>query len=223
MQHRWVNQNQTYLHEIGGGYLWPPRVNSNGACNCLYDAMKATRLGNVVFMGMGEPAPNLDAVLDVPVVYASGRNGAASWNKPENGSLPDNDDLEPLFDAILKHIPAPTYDDEHPLQAHVTHLDASPFLGPLGRVEERRTCPDGGQGIHLILHQGDEWRDDDARALTHERGNLVAQRLAAAGRHQHQRVAATGNAVDDFSLRAAERRVAEDVAQDLQRLHLIHI
>src|ERR1700754_4103810 len=51
------------------------------------------------------PDLDLDAVLDVPVVYASGRNGAASWNKPANGSLPDNDDLEPLFDAIIKHIP----------------------------------------------------------------------------------------------------------------------
>ncbi|HET6826033.1 MAG TPA: translational GTPase TypA [Amnibacterium sp.] len=77
------------------------------------------------------PDLDLDAILDVPVVYASGRNGAASWTQPENGSLPDNDDLEPLFEAILKHIPAPSYDDEAPLQAHVTNLDASPFLGRL--------------------------------------------------------------------------------------------
>ncbi len=53
------------------------------------------------------PDLDLDSILDVPVVYASGRNGAASWNKPANGELPDNDDLEPLFDAILKHVPAP--------------------------------------------------------------------------------------------------------------------
>jgi GTP-binding protein len=77
------------------------------------------------------PELDLDAILDVPVVYASGRNGAASWNKPENGALPDNGDLEPLFEAILKHIPAPQYDDAAPLQAHVTNLDASPFLGRL--------------------------------------------------------------------------------------------
>jgi GTP-binding protein len=75
------------------------------------------------------PDLDVDALLDLPVVYASGRNGAASWNKPENGTLPDNDDLEPLFDAILKHVPAPVYDDEAPLQAWVTNLDASPFLG----------------------------------------------------------------------------------------------
>src|SRR5690606_35440454 len=65
------------------------------------------------------PGLDLDAVLDVPVVYTSGRSGAASLNRPANGSLPDNGDLEPLFGAILEHIPAPTYDDEHPLQAHV--------------------------------------------------------------------------------------------------------
>ncbi|MET1035743.1 MAG: translational GTPase TypA [Arthrobacter sp.] len=88
-------------------------------------------LGLASDMSDEHPDLDLDAILDVPVVYASGRNGAASWNKPENGTLPDNDDLEPLFDAIIKHIPAPTYDDEAPLQAHVTNLDASPFLGRL--------------------------------------------------------------------------------------------
>ncbi|WP_430592548.1 translational GTPase TypA [Humidisolicoccus flavus] len=75
------------------------------------------------------PDLDLDAVLDVPVVYASGKAGRASTVKPSNGELPDSENLEPLFEAILKHIPAPTYDDTHPLQAHVTNLDASPFLG----------------------------------------------------------------------------------------------
>src|SRR5690606_11282619 len=85
-------------------------------------------LGLASDMADDVPDLDLDLVLDVPVVYASGRNGAASLNKPENGSLPDNGDLEPLFEAILKHIPAPRYDDEHPLQAHVTNLDSSPLL-----------------------------------------------------------------------------------------------
>ena len=94
------------------------------------------------------PDLDLDAILDVPIVYASGRNGAASLNKPENGTLPDNADLEPLFESILKHIPAPSYDDEHPLQAHVTNLDASPFLGRLallrifnGTIQRARRSP----------------------------------------------------------------------------------
>jgi GTP-binding protein len=100
------------------------------------------------------PDLDIDAILDVPVVYASGRNGAASWNKPENGSLPDNDDLEPLFDAILKHIPAPTYDDEHPLQAHVTNLDASPFLGRLALLRVFNGTIKKGQTVAWVKHDG---------------------------------------------------------------------
>jgi GTP-binding protein len=100
------------------------------------------------------PDLDLDAILDVPVVYASGRNGAASWNKPENGTLPDNGDLEPLFDAILKHIPAPTYDDEHPLQAHVTNLDASPFLGRLALLRVFNGTIKKGQTVAWVKHDG---------------------------------------------------------------------
>jgi len=100
------------------------------------------------------PDLDLDAVLDVPVVYASGRNGAASWNKPENGSLPDNADLEPLFDAIIKHIPAPTYDDEHPLQAWVTNLDSSPFLGRLALLRVFNGTIKKGQTVAWVKHDG---------------------------------------------------------------------
>jgi len=100
------------------------------------------------------PDMDLDAVLDVPVVYASGRNGAASWNKPENGTLPDNENLEPLFDAIIKHIPAPTYDDQHPLQAHVTNLDASPFLGRLALLRVFNGTIKKGQTVAWVKHDG---------------------------------------------------------------------
>jgi GTP-binding protein len=100
------------------------------------------------------PDLDIDSILDVPVVYASGRNGAASWNKPENGQLPDNPDLEPLFDAILKHIPAPTYDDQHPLQAHVTNLDASPFLGRLALLRVFNGTIKKGQTVAWVKHDG---------------------------------------------------------------------
>ncbi|MCD2442680.1 translational GTPase TypA [Agromyces sp. SYSU K20354] len=100
------------------------------------------------------PDLDLDAILDVPVVYASGRNGAASHRKPENGELPDNDDLEPLFEAILQHIPAPTYDDEHPLQAHVTNLDASPFLGRLALLRVFQGTIKKGQTVAWVKHDG---------------------------------------------------------------------
>jgi GTP-binding protein TypA/BipA len=69
--------------------------------------------------------------LDFPVVYASAKAGRASLTAPRNGEMPDSPDLGPLFAAILQHIPAPTYTEGATLQAHVTNLDASPYLGRL--------------------------------------------------------------------------------------------
>ncbi len=77
---------------------------------------------------------DLDATedqIDFPIVYASARAGRASLKRPEDGGMPDGADLEPLFSTILETVPAPSYDDEAPLQAHVTNLDASTFLGRL--------------------------------------------------------------------------------------------
>ncbi|EPR75714.1 GTP-binding protein TypA/BipA [Leifsonia rubra CMS 76R] len=111
-------------------------------------------LGLASDMADDVPDLDLDAILDVPVVYASGRNGAASWNKPENGTLPDNGDLEPLFDAILKHVPAPSYDDAHPLQAWVTNLDSSPFLGRLALLRVFNGTIKKGQTVAWVKHDG---------------------------------------------------------------------
>jgi GTP-binding protein TypA/BipA len=69
--------------------------------------------------------------LDFPVVYASARAGRASVAAPANGELPDSPDLGPLFAAILSHVPAPSYVEGATLQARVTNLDASPYLGRL--------------------------------------------------------------------------------------------
>ncbi|MDQ0371879.1 GTP-binding protein [Cellulomonas humilata] len=77
------------------------------------------------------PDLDLDAILDVPVVFAAAKAGRASMNQPADGGLPDSENLEPLFKTILERIPAPTYTEGAPLQAHVTNLDASPFLGRL--------------------------------------------------------------------------------------------
>ncbi|MES1171578.1 MAG: GTP-binding protein, partial [Actinomycetota bacterium] len=77
------------------------------------------------------PDLDIDALLEVPVVYASAKAGIASLTEPADGTLPDGDNLEPLFQTIMDRIPAPSYEDGHPLQAHVTNLDASPFLGRL--------------------------------------------------------------------------------------------
>ncbi|WP_445258354.1 translational GTPase TypA [Nocardioides aurantiacus] len=86
-----------------------------------------------LFMDLLDESHSQDA-LDFPVVYASARAGKASLEAPENGEVPDSEDLEPLFRTILETIPAPTYTEGAPLQAHVTNLDASPFLGRLALV-----------------------------------------------------------------------------------------
>ena len=77
---------------------------------------------------------DLDHLLDLPVVYCAAKAGYASVNQPENGGLPDNDNLEPLFEDIIKYIPAPEYEEGAPLQAHVANIDSSDFLGRLGLV-----------------------------------------------------------------------------------------
>ncbi len=69
--------------------------------------------------------------IEFPIVYASAKVGRASLKRPEDGGLPEEENLLPLFDTILGSIPAPVFDDDAPLQAHVTNLDASPYLGRL--------------------------------------------------------------------------------------------
>jgi len=69
--------------------------------------------------------------IDFPIIYASARAGRATLEQPLDGTVPDQPDLEPLFATLLATIPPPSYDPEMPLQAHVTNLDASPYLGRL--------------------------------------------------------------------------------------------
>src|SRR5947208_10661640 len=64
--------------------------------------------------------------IEFPILYANARAGWASVSPDVGGS-----DLKPLFEALLEHIPAPSYEDGHPLQALVTNLDASPYVGRL--------------------------------------------------------------------------------------------
>jgi GTP-binding protein len=78
---------------------------------------------------------DLDAAedqIDFPIVYACARDGVASLNQPPDGAIPpDSSDLGPLFTTLLRTVPPPSYTTDAPLQAHVTNLDASPFLGRL--------------------------------------------------------------------------------------------
>ena len=64
--------------------------------------------------------------IEFPIIYCNARAGLASLDPALEGS-----DLKPLFETMLDHVPAPVYDEGHPLQALVTNLDASPYVGRL--------------------------------------------------------------------------------------------
>ncbi|MFJ9027892.1 translational GTPase TypA [Streptomyces sp. NPDC102274] len=101
---------------------------------------------------------DLDATeeqIEFPIVYACARDGVASLTKPEDGTVPaDSDSLEPFFNTILAHVPAPEFDESAPLQAHVTNLDADNFLGRIAlcRVEQGELKK--GQTVTWIKRDG---------------------------------------------------------------------
>lgn len=77
---------------------------------------------------------DLDATeeqIEFPIVYASAKAGRASLSRPADGGMPEEENLEPLFSTLINTVPAPSYDPEMSLQAHVTNLDSSPYLGRL--------------------------------------------------------------------------------------------
>jgi len=92
--------------------------------------------------------------LDFPVVYASAKAGRASLEQPADGGLPDNDNLIPLFQTIMEHVPAPEFTEGAPLQAHVTNLDSSPFLGRLALVRVKEGILKKGQTVTWIKRDG---------------------------------------------------------------------
>ncbi|MER7917904.1 MULTISPECIES: translational GTPase TypA [unclassified Streptomyces] len=93
--------------------------------------------------------------IEFPIVYACGRDGVASLTKPEDGTVPaDSDSLEPFFSTILDHIPAPTYEDDAPLQAHVTNLDADNFLGRIALLRVEQGELRKGQTVAWIKRDG---------------------------------------------------------------------
>src|SRR6187549_415773 len=106
-----------------------------------------------LFMDLLDESHSQDA-LDFPVVYASAKAGKASLEMPANGELPDGSDLEPLFKTILETIPAPTYTEGAALQAHVTNLDASAFLGRLALVRIHQGYLKKGQQVAWMKRDG---------------------------------------------------------------------
>ncbi|MFI9270558.1 translational GTPase TypA [Kitasatospora sp. NPDC052896] len=101
---------------------------------------------------------DLDATeeqIEFPIVYACARDGVASLTKPEDGTVPaDSDSLEPFFSTLLETVPAPVYDDEAPLQAHVTNLDADNFLGRIALLRVEQGELKKGQTVAWIKRDG---------------------------------------------------------------------
>jgi GTP-binding protein len=80
--------------------------------------------------------------IDFPILYCNAREGEASLDREVRGT-----DLEPLFSTLIERIPAPEYDDGHPLQALVTNLDASPYVGRLALCRIRHGRIARGQQV----------------------------------------------------------------------------
>jgi hypothetical protein len=110
--------------------------------------------------------------------------------------------------------------DIEEIERRVAHVALD--LGGLGarerRVEIGRAHARLAQRIDLILHQRDQRRHHHAKARPHQRRDLIAQRLPAARRHQHQGVAAGDGVADDILLLAAKGGIAENLREDPQRL-----
>ena len=102
-----------------------------------------------------EAAAAAETLLDLPVLYASGREGKASTENPGNGNVPDAADLQALFDVIHEVLPEPSATIDAPLQAHVTNLDSSSFLGRIALVRIHAGTLKKGQQVAWI-HYDDE-------------------------------------------------------------------
>jgi len=87
--------------------------------------------------------------IEFPIVYCNARAGRASLDPGDTGT-----DLEPLFATLFAHVPAPTYEEGHPLQALVTNLDASPYVGRLALCRVHHGTIRKGQQVAWCRRDG---------------------------------------------------------------------
>lgn len=92
--------------------------------------------------------------IEFPIVYASAKAGRASLTRTADGGMPAEENLDVLFDTIFSAIPAPEYHEGAPLQAHVTNLDSSPYLGRLALCRVREGVIKKGQMVAWIKTDG---------------------------------------------------------------------
>lgn len=120
-----------------------------------------------------EAAEAAEQLLDLPVLYASGREGKASTVNPGNGNVPDAEDLQALFDVIYEVMPEPTVNVDGPLQAHVTNLDSSSFLGRIGLIRVHSGSLKKGQQV--------AWIHYDEEGNQHTKTAKIAELLRTVG------------------------------------------
>lgn len=101
-----------------------------------------------------DAAAAAEHALGLPTLYASGRAGVASTTQPADGHVPDGTNLDLLFEVLEKHVPPPKGDSDAPLQALVTNLDASTFLGRLALIRIYNGRIRKGQQVAWIREEG---------------------------------------------------------------------
>ncbi len=114
--------------------------------------------------------------IDFPIVYS---NAKAGWASLEEGF--EGTDLSPLLDLMLKRIPAPEFDPDYPLQAHVTNLDASPYVGRLALCRVRNGTIRSGQQIAWCRANGSIERATVSELYVTEALERVAAEQAGPG------------------------------------------
>ena len=117
-----------------------------------------------------------DHQIEFPIVYCNARAGRAGADHHDLAP-----DLAPLLDLILEHVPAPTYDEGHPLQALVTNLDASPYLGRLALCRVRQGTIRKGQQVAWCRADGSIERAKVAELYVTEALERVATAEAGPG------------------------------------------
>ncbi len=120
-----------------------------------------------------------ESQIDFPIVYTNAKAGAASldatgWAEPDAN-------LQPLLDLLVGHIPAPEYEPDLPLQAHVTNLDASPYVGRLAICRIHNGTIRRGETVAWCRHDGSIERVKVSELYVTEALDRVEADEAAAG------------------------------------------
>jgi len=117
-----------------------------------------------------------ESQIEFPIVYTNAKAGWASLQEGAEGT-----DLQPLLELLLAHVPPPEYDPGHPFQAHVTNLDASPYVGRLAICRIRHGAIRRGQTVAWCRADGEVERVKVTELYVTEALDRVDAEEAAAG------------------------------------------